>query len=272
MAYKCILVHIDGRPDSARRIEAAAALATEFGARLTGIAVVPPLHLPQRLRSHPGAKAILKEEFEKSLASARGFARDFEKKAKAAGIPAESIVAEDEPVRALTRATHCVDLVVVGKPGEDDVGALGGHFVEEAVLESSRPVLVVPPVGEAQAVGRRVLVAWKDARDSARALADALPFLERAGRITVLTVDEEGTGPASGADAIAYLERHGLKGEVVSVKDEDAGHAILSQARKLKADLVVMGAYARPRIAELVLGGATRTVLQKMTMPVLMSH
>jgi nucleotide-binding universal stress UspA family protein len=129
----------------------------------------------------------------------------------------------------------------------------------------------VPRKGGADAIGERVLVAWKDASASARALADARPLLENADEVIVLGVAEEGA-KSSEDEAVAYLARHGVKAKAVAVKADDAGEAILAQASKLGADLVVMGAYARHRFTEMVLGGATRTVLQNMGTSVLMSH
>jgi nucleotide-binding universal stress UspA family protein len=272
MTYRSILVHIDGRPDSATRIDAAARLAAKMGAELVGLAIVPPLELPQALRSNAGAKAMLQAEWEKSRAAARSFATQFEGRAKAAGVKhIEAAVAEDEPVRALEKAARRCDLVVLGQPDRDDLGALGGHFVETAVLEVSRPVLVVPHKARIGALGERILVAWKDASASARALADARPMLEKASEVIVLGVGEDGEKSTEG-EAVAYLARHGIQARGVSVEAGDAGEAIVEQSRKLGVDLVVMGAYARHRFTEMVLGGATRTVLQTMATPVLMSH
>lgn len=271
MTYKSILVPIDGSPAGARRIEVAARLAADHGAHLRGLAIVPPLELPQRLRSHPAAKAILEQEREKALAGAEALVKGFPQQARAAGAPsADAALAESEALEALSAAARSVDLVVLGQPDPDDLGALGTHFVENAVLQVGRPVLIVPAAGTLTQAGRKILVAWKSAAASARALADARALLERAESITVLTVADGGKGDS--AEALAYLERHGLKAKAIHVQGDDAGEAIVAQAKALGADLVVMGAYGRPRLAEMILGGATRAVLRKMTTCVLMSH
>lgn len=272
MSYKTILVPIDPSADCERRLEAAARVAAGFGAHLSGLAIVAPLELPQRLRSHPGAKAILKEEFDKALAAAEDMAKAFPARARAAGAAsADARVAEAEPVDAINAAARMADLVVLSQPGPDDLGALGGHILERALLESARPVLVVPREAAVEEVGSRVLVAWKDAAASSRALADARPFLARAKSVTVLTVEENG-GRSRPDEALRYLERHGIRATGETVQAQDAGAAIVAQARKAGADLVVMGAFARPRFTEMILGGATRTVLQTMGSCVLMSH
>jgi len=270
MSYKNILVYIDGSAESERRTEVAARLAADSGANLAGLVIVAPLEVPQRLRS-PQGKAVLTKEFEKSLAAAQALARSFPARSRAAGAPsAGAEVAQAEPLEALAAAARTADLVVIGQPDPDDQGILGTHFAERAVGESTRPVLVVPRTGAVKKVGGRILVAWKNAAASARALADARPLLVRAESVTVLVVDEGG-GAASADEALAYLAQSKVQAAAVSVKADDAGEAIVSQARKLGADLVVMGAFAGTRVSEMILGGATRTVLRDMATCVLMS-
>jgi nucleotide-binding universal stress UspA family protein len=226
MSYKSILVPIDGSPQSKRRIEVAARLAAAFQAELTGIAIVPPLELPQRRRS-PGVKAVLTEEFAKSLAHAESLVQAFPEQARAAGAPvANAKVVQGEPGQALAGASHAADLVVLSQPDADDVGALGGHFVEGALTGVGRPVLLVPLKHDVQEVGRNILVAWKSADASARAIADARPLLEKADTITVIAVEEDGAG-VSTDQPLVYLQRHGGQAKGVVVKADDAGPAIL---------------------------------------------
>jgi nucleotide-binding universal stress UspA family protein len=272
MSWKSILVHVDGRPGSRARIDLAARIAKQVGAGLAGIAVVAPMDLPQRLRSNPGVKRILGAEWRKAKAAAAGFAEEFAAQAGAAGFPkARATVVEGDAAQVLARAARAHDLVVLQQPGPDDLGALGGHFVEETILESGRPVLVVPAGRETKRVGRRILVAWKDARASAAALKDARPLLREAEQVMVLTVNEDDAAPDP-EEALAYLALQGVEARPQSTRATEAGAAILRQARAANADLIVMGAYARPRLAELVLGGATRNVLEGMHIPVLMAH
>jgi nucleotide-binding universal stress UspA family protein len=111
---------------------------------------------------------------------------------------------------------------------------------------------------------------------AARAVAGALPLLVKADAVTVLTVnpDENTQGPRPGADLAEHLARHGVRADVVGIANSDAnaGEIILSEAGGRHADLVVMGGYATSRMREFLLGGATRHVLAKSTIPVLMSH
>jgi nucleotide-binding universal stress UspA family protein len=158
---------------------------------------------------------------------------------------------------------------------EEDVPA---GFAEHVVLAAGRPVLMIPYAGQPAALGERVLVAWNASRESTRALTDALPLLQRAAQVDVLTVNarpgRDGHGEMPGADIALYLARHGVSANVHPTHGEDigVGEWLLSRAADLGTDLIVMGAYGHSRLREMVLGGATRTILQSMTVPVLMSH
>ncbi len=135
-------------------------------------------------------------------------------------------------------------------------------------------------------MGERVLVAWNATREATRAVHDALPFLVKAKEVVVYRINPPQTGHASGADIAAHLARHGVKVEahdtvsklpasetaVIGPRSMGVGDLLLSAAADFSSDLLVMGAYGHSRVRELVLGGATRYVLQHMTVPVLMSH
>jgi nucleotide-binding universal stress UspA family protein len=123
-----------------------------------------------------------------------------------------------------------------------------------------------------------VLIAWKDSRESARAIADALPLLKEAKRVFAVAVtpeaDESENERFTDKELAAFLHRHDIEATVrrIAAADIDAGELLLSQAADVGADMIVMGAYSRPRLAELVWGGVTRVMLSSMTAPVLMSH
>ena len=145
-------------------------------------------------------------------------------------------------------------------------------------MAAGRPVLIVPHFGEFASIGATVLIAWKETRESARAVADALPFLKQARKVVVMSIsaphDQSVRETLADAGIAAFLARHGIGADVRHevAEDIDAGNLLLSRAADLAADLIVMGAYSRPRLSEFVLGGVTRVMLQAMTVPVLMSH
>jgi len=137
-------------------------------------------------------------------------------------------------------------------------------------------VLVMPYAGTFDVVGKRALLAWNASREATRATTDALPFLRAADKVVVAPVkpDRAAHGEAPGTDIGLYLSRHGVRVEVAAIEgtELDAGSALLSRAADLSIDLIVMGAYGHSRMSELILGGVTRTMMESMTVPVLMSH
>jgi nucleotide-binding universal stress UspA family protein len=179
---------------------------------------------------------------------------------------------------AVLRARHS-DLAILGQPPRDDPRSeYAFELANAVVMRSGRPVLFVPSVGEYPTVGERILIAWKDSRESARAVADALPLLKNAKKVIAMAVtpesDETANERFTDAQLSAFLARHDIAATVrrVAAADIEAGELLLSQAADVGADLIIMGAYSRPRLANLVWGGVTNVMLSSMTAPVLMSH
>ena len=142
-------------------------------------------------------------------------------------------------------------------------------------MASGRPALFLPHAGKLDSPGRRVMVAWKPTPQSARAVTSALPLLRRAEHVTVVEwAPEPGGCRGAALDLKTYLALHGVQAthERQEREPPDVGEELLSRATTLDADLLVMGCYGHSRARELVLGGATRTVLRSMTLPVLFCH
>jgi nucleotide-binding universal stress UspA family protein len=167
------------------------------------------------------------------------------------------------------------DLSVVGQ-AEPDSNAIEEVIAEAALFDSGRPILLVPYIQKAPLKLERVMVCWDGGRQAARAMADAMPLLERANRVEVVIVaDENGKeDEIAGADVGQHLARHALNVEVkrVAMGDIDVADVLLSHAADIAADIIVMGGYGHSRLRQFVLGGVTRSILQSMTVPVFMSH
>jgi hypothetical protein len=185
--------------------------------------------------------------------------------------------AELSPLQALipgfVRQSYLHDLVVLGQYDGSDAGvdARAGvppEFAASVVVDSGKPVLVVPWAGSFHVVGRRVLIAWKPTREAARALSAALPLLQPGAHVHVCSW---GCDPAQ---VQPLLLRHGIEPSISREGSDEGnvGEVLLSRAADLNADLLVMGCYGHARARELLLGGATRTVLSSMTLPVLLAH
>jgi nucleotide-binding universal stress UspA family protein len=279
MTYRSIFVHADDTEPCARRMDYAARLAQRYPAELHG----SYLPSPNELTAY--AKAVMSQGEIDKYAQMRVEQRNaaetaFRNAAQRAGVAS---VEWDVPARrpigaAVLRARHS-DLAILGQPPRDDSREdFANELANAVVMRSGRPVLFFPSVGDFSTIGERVLIAWKDSRESARAIADALPILKDAKKVIAVAVtreaDESANERFTDAQLKVFLARHDVAATVrrIAAADIDAGELLLSQAADLGADLIVMGAYSRPRLTELVWGGVTSVMLSSMTAPVLMSH
>lgn len=260
MAYKDLLVMVDDGFGATERIRFASDLAEQLDAHLVGLYVAPVTRpdLPQLAHR-------ARELFEEITGRRR--------------ISTEWRATHGFPADVAAVQARYVDLVILGQLNPMDAQAsVDCPPPEDVALSVGRPVLVVPYVGAYAATSRHALVAWNASREATRAIGDALPLLATASSVTVLTVDpvvsREEHGDIPGADIALHLAHHGINANVESAVcgAVPVGDVLLSRAADLGADLLVMGAYGRSRVRELVLGGVTRTILRSMTLPVLMAH
>jgi len=276
MSYKTILVHIDPGKRCSARVEVAIRLARQYDAHLVALHAIAPFEPPGYVMAEMGPALI---ETQKHAAAAEMVRAEgeFTKQTSAAGFRnIEWRTAIDDPVDAMTLHARYADLIVIGQTGSSDRSNIADDFPERLVLAAGRPVLILPSAGSFPSVGKRILVAWNPSREATRAVTDAIPLLQLADKVHVMAVNprrgEHGRVP--GADIGLYLARHGVRVEVKTDNgaEIDVGNELLSRAADLDADLIVMGGYGHSRLKEWVLGGATRTILESMTAPVLMSH
>ena len=274
MSYKTILVHVDAGKRCAARVEIAIALARQYGAHLIGLYAMPLVELPGYVQAGGMSGAELNRRRADELVERAKAA--FNNALSAAGLPsAEWYTSELNAVDAVALHARYADLIVVGQPQAEDDSGIGSGFSGHVVREAGRPVLMVPYVGAFPSIGKRILIGWKATREAIRAVDDAIPFLLQAEAIRVLVIDPRpGEHGAMPEDIAPYLARHGVKVEVHvdRAAQNDVGNEILSRAADFSADLIVMGAYGHSRFREIMLGGATRTMIDSMTVPVLMSN
>ena len=275
-AIQSILLHIDASPRSVARLQVAHQLAEQFDAAVTALYAVMPTVLLYPQAFTAGAEAVpMLLEFETQR---RDSARALFDKAVAVGMPrVKWAEVGDEAVRGFSRQGLYADLLLLGQrePKGEWQAALPADFVESVLIDCGKPALVIPHIGAPATIGRTVLVAWKETRESARAVAAALPFLQTAERVHVVTwSDAAGFDRGGPLNVDAFLRAHGVAPTMHRNGDasRDVGDHLLSLTADLGADLLVMGCYGHGRAREWALGGATRTVLQSMTVPVLMAH
>jgi nucleotide-binding universal stress UspA family protein len=278
MSYKDMLVALDSAADSRGRIELAAALAERFAAHLVGLYPVPSQEFLRRGgRFDPALVEPLYREWRAAaLAEAEACRREFERAAGLRGVATEwRTFTQGRDADPAVHARYA-DLTILGQ--RDPTDAATRVRPERVALACGRPLLIIPYAGHYPAVGSRVLVGWDASREATRAVADAMPFLTAAEAVTVLAIDphqgSKAHGDVPGADISRHLARHGVKAAVERTVSAGVptGDVLLSRAADLGADLLVIGAYGHSRARELLLGGVTRTILESMTLPVLMSH
>jgi nucleotide-binding universal stress UspA family protein len=276
MPLKDLLVVVANDPACATRLEVAGNLASAGAAHLTGLFVMALPVVPGYIAAELPAAVydLQRQRWRERAADAE---RLFRGHADRMGLTHEWRAVEGDLVGVAQLHARYVDLTIVGQ-GTDVTDAPPDLAVlpEELALGVGRPVLVVPRYGTFPVVGERVLVAWNGSREATRAVNDALPILQRARAVTLLSMNpEEAVAPrAPGADIALHLARHQVAVEAAATRatDIEVGDILLSYAADMGADLIVMGAYGHSRLREMVLGGATRHVLQHMTVPVLLSH
>jgi len=255
----------------------AISVAEEFEAHLLGVGFAYEPIIPGTVMGGIPPEFIESQRAESDKNARDAIAR-FEQLAKREGISYETRAVSTSISGAsdqLARMGRRFDLVVVGQAGRDR--PMPEEVVDEGVLfESGRPVIFVPYIQKAGLKLDRVLVAWDGGRASARAVGDAIPLLEKAKQVEVVVVGNKPpkSDETPGADLGQHLARHGIKVTVkrITAPDINVPSTILSHAADSSADLIVMGGYGHSRLREFVLGGATRGLLESMTVPVLMSH
>jgi nucleotide-binding universal stress UspA family protein len=289
MAFKNVLVQLDNHRNYETRLGIALSLAQQQRGRVLALysfqmPEAPRISYAVAEAYYPPSNDAARETYERQRDSAFDDATQFEvafrTAARHAGLRARWETWPEKPkdlIAHMTERARYADIAILGQadpdhPLFDTLAALP----EMIMLGSGRPVIVVPHAGQHDTIGKRILIAWNETREAARAVADAMPLLERAEAVTVLTVaakrDDRFHEPAQ--KLVQQLAQHHIRAEALALtgRDSDAGAVILSHAADSGCDLLVMGGYGHSRAREFVLGGATHDILQKMTTPVFMSH
>lgn len=275
LSFDNLLVHLDHSPACAGRLDVAIGLAMRGGSRLTGLYAVSDPHVPSAASRNRKAFA------------ARGAGEIeamFKDRTRDAGLDAyfEKLIATNDARVNLdmVRAARAYDLVVIGQfdPATSD-GSIRGDLVQQVVLRSGRPVLVIPHAGRFDSVGRRAVIAWNASREAVRAVNDAVPLLAAAESVTVLTLDPAGqprkdvNGPLT--DIVDHLAAHGIEARYERLafdrKTIEPADRLLSHLADEAADLLVMGAFGDMDDRTQARFGLTVPILNRMTVPVLLS-
>jgi nucleotide-binding universal stress UspA family protein len=274
---KDIVVNLNVGEKASPACDYAVSVAATFDAHLAGIAFRYDPVVPVSGAGYIPADVIDAQERDNEAATRSALDR-FKAACTRAGVNGEPLTLNasfggvgDQFARIARR----FDLSIVGQ-AEPEASAVEEIIAEAALFESGRPVIIVPYIQKAPLKLDNVMVCWDGSRSAARAIADALPLLAKAGRVEVVIVTNERgkQDEVAGADMGAHLARHGLNVDVrrTALGDADVGDILLSHAADAGSDLIVMGGYGHSRLREFVLGGVTRSIVRSMTAPVLMAH
>ena len=273
---KDVVVNVSGRAPQDYAAEYAVSVAAMFGAHVVGISFLYEPVIPDGTLGGVPIDLIELQREENSKAAKDAVGR-FEAAVKQAGVSAETRILDATFGGAATlfaQIARRFDLAVVGQ-AQAEHGASDDLMIEGALFESGRPLVVVPYIQKRGLTLERVLVCWDGGRTAARAVGDAMPFLERAKAVDIVIVAEERKNDEiTGATMSEHLARHGVAAQVKRLARGDIAieDVILSYAADSGADFMVMGGYGHSRLREFILGGVTRGILASMTLPVLMSH
>jgi len=282
--YKTIVVHIDGGAGQDSRLRAASLLANEHGAHLVGTAATGVSWLDYAvLTGSFGAPVPLPEsDFQGMRDAAEARLDVFRREAGRLGVASfEAHANDDDAAYALLLESRYADLVVLSRDmaGNAAASALGGvtHLPEYLALHGARPVLVVPPGYGDAAIPGTAVVGWDGGMQALRAISAALPLLRRANNVQLAIINPGQRaglhGDQPGADMALYLARHGVPVEVVTERTTATeGSALMALARGSGAGLMVAGAYGHSRYREWILGGVTRELLERATVPLFIAH
>lgn len=274
---KDIIVHLDGSEEGDIRLAHAEAIATNYHARLIGLYTNP---LPE----YPYVLAI-----QSGLAPAEPIF-EFEKAARERGDLAMARIKEHFAHLTISHEVRRIDAGLSELPSfcasqarwaDLFISILPYHgasswdeVVETVLFESGHAVYLIPPQFKPSGSIRNVLIAWRNTRELARAIVEAIPFLKTAVRVHIVTADLPTESSDSASSVTAYLDRHNIKAEFRSITatDKDIADVLLNEAHAIEADLIVMGAYGHSRFREWILGGTTREMIERSDLPILLAH
>jgi nucleotide-binding universal stress UspA family protein len=276
--YKDILIPLVDSPADEAALSFGIDLASAQGAHLTALVTVALL-VPFGFEMSAIPADLYSQLHEVERARGRELAQKTRDRLRSSSISwevrtVESLMVPSSSVAAL-HARYADVTIVTGSA--DRAAPASGNFAD-VLMASGRPVVVVPPRHVAKSTPGHVVVAWQPTREATRAVHDALPFLLKAARVDVITVDprvdESHHGEEPGADIANHLARHGIRANVVAIPSMGAEteDAIMRFATESGAELIVAGGYSHSRLREHILGGVTLGLFERAGVPVLFSH
>jgi nucleotide-binding universal stress UspA family protein len=273
---KDVMVHLDGTAADEVRLAAGNDIADVFHSHIVGLFlnVLPVLIVPEDGIGSMQSAELLNQARTAGDKAEEKLSQRLTRLQKPVELRRFDIL-NDTAGDVAAREARTADAFVALRPNGASRGA--EELVEGVLFGSGRHVWLLPTRKSAKAAFDRILVAWNGSRESARALAEALPYLHKAKEAVVVVIDETSATEGQaivGKDAINHLRHHGITAVLhrAIVRDNDIAATLIAEARRLKFDLIVMGGYGHSRLREWLLGGATYKLLHKSPVPLLIAH
>jgi nucleotide-binding universal stress UspA family protein len=283
---RLIFIPVADRPECARALRVAFNLGQKLGASLCGCHIRPHGRSEVSLQTAFGSfgnddsaweNAWKGKKTQKSAASARGlFSRMAESQhyelIKSPRSTPGAVWQEKSgsPDKLLSISGPVADLIIVSRAPKKG-GKIANLFMQAALLNTGRPVLMLPQSGVPE-VGKRISIAWNQSTEAAQAVAAAMPLLQLAEQVTIITSGSDNELGPKASQLATYLRFWGVKTERVRTRDGDDAKALIKAHKAAKSDLLVMGAYSRSRLRQRIFGGVTEFMLSRADIPVLMLH
>ncbi len=279
MAIKSILCHMANDDRHRERLEKAIELTVRFSGHLDVLYNTAPVSMPAGAAGRAASTVYIAEQREIAAEKAEGIRQELVDRFAHGDCSHEYHLTEGDHVDILAEYAHRSDLVVVSQLRQSSAAAahVPLHHPEEVALEADCATLILPHEMDYWAPGRklgtRVAVAWKNCKEAIRAVREGMHFLQDAEEVHVFTEQEE-TRMAKGVGIGRYLSLHGVHAEVHTDMDSggNVGEQVMARADSHDCDLLIMGAYSRPRWRERLLGGVSDYVLNHLDRPILVSH
>jgi nucleotide-binding universal stress UspA family protein len=270
MSIKDILVYVDNDEACGLRLETATGLCNLYDAHLSGLYVRQRISIPTYAGVYMPVEVFETNDKEtaKLLADANN---QFDRSTTAAAVNCDFRDCDGDVSYEIGLASRYADLLILPQRTEDGFDLNPSYQIPDIMMGASCPALLLPDSKPVTLPPERVLLAWDEGRESAKAFKSALPLLGKVKKIDVILV----SAPENATVSIAqHLNRHGFEVEVHEADSSrsDVGDILLKQAQAIDSQMIIMGAYGHSRLRELMLGGTTRHVIDHTSLPVLFSH
>ncbi len=275
MTVKTILVHLADDEEHLKRLDVALQIAQERKAHVTALFITTPIGMPAQITGRGASAAYLAEATAQARKKAEALEQEFDASCERKNIDYSWITTEGDHLDLLAKHAHTADLIIASQPTYDSFeDHLRMRLPEELALHSGLPVMILPREKNIEKIGKRIMVAWKDTRETVRAVRDNMSLLIGADKVFVLTVAPDAHDALSLQEVATYLQRHGVNVDTQHIAnyEDTVGQAILDSANSCDVDMIVLGAHGHSRLRELIMGSVTDHVLKNAELPVVISH